>query len=133
MPDFRGEGELPSMAACGLAVSGVKLTCLTSLTLLARRGVVGAEGKGILRSALLALLLKVGMDDGAGGAAGGFLELLGYRRMDLTFCRVPGLRRKFLETDFGVFLRLGVVDDFVKVRGVLFREGLDGDRDNVGI
>lgn len=130
MPDFMGEGELAIMAASGLAVSGVKLTCLTILTLLARRGVVGVEGNDILMSALLALLLTVGMDDGGGG---GFLELLGYRRMDLTFCRVPGLRRKFLEMDFGVLLRLGVVDDFVKVRGVLFKAGLDGDRDKVGI
>jgi hypothetical protein len=129
MPDFMGEGELAIIAACGLAVSGVKLTCLTLLVRARPSGVVGAEGRE-LRSALLALLLKVGMED---GGAGGFLELLGYLRMDLTLLKVPGLRRKFLEADFGLFLRLGVVDDFVKPRGVPLRAGFDGDREKVGI
>ena len=129
MPDFMGEGELAIIAACGLAVSGVKLTRLILLVRAGPSGVVGAEGRD-LRSALLALLLKVGMED---GGAGGFLELLGYLRMDLTLLKVPGLRRKFLEADFGLFLRLGVVEDFVKPCGVPLGAGFDGDREKVGI
>lgn len=121
-----GEGEFAIRHSRGLAVSGVKLTCLTVLV---RRGVAGAEGKGILRSALLALLLKVGIED---AGAGGFLELPGYFRMDFTFSKAAGLRRKFLEGDLDWFLRLGVVDDFVMVRGVL-RAALDGDREKVGM
>jgi hypothetical protein len=130
MPDFTGDGELELARASGLAVSGVKLTRLTLLTRARPSGVVGAEGKHVLRSGLLALLLRTGIED---GGAGGFLELLGYLRIDLTRSKVPGLRRKFLEADLGLLLRFGLVKDFVMFRGVLARAGFDGDRDQAGI
>jgi hypothetical protein len=126
MPDFIGEGELAIIDACGLAVSGVKLTRLTLFVRARASGLVGAEGSGLLRSALLALLLKVGIDD---GGAGGFLELLGYLRIDLKRSSLLGLRRKFFGEDLGLLLRLGVVADLVMLCGVLTRVAFDGDRD----
>lgn len=121
---------MATIVACGLAVSGVKLTRLTLLVRERLCGVLGPETSDDLRSTLLVLLLKVGIEDEGTGA---FLELLGYLRIDLTRSNLLGVRRKFLEADLGMLLRLGVVADFVRPRGVLGRAGFDGDRDKVGI
>lgn len=90
---------------------------------------MGIEGRGRLSSALLALLLNIGIKDGGAGA---FLELLGYLRIDLTRSSRPGLRRKFLEADLDLLLRLGVVADFVMLRGVPTRGGFEGNRNEAG-
>ena len=130
MPDFIGNGEFWTLAICFWTVSGVKSTCLAAIER-SRLGVVGTEGSALSRSGLVGLLVRVGIEDGV--ALGFFMLELGYLRINLTRSSFPGLRKKLLGSDFGRLLRLLVVADFVKPRGVPPRVGFDGDLDTVRI
>ena len=119
------------MVACLLTVSGVKLTHFAVFEVPVPRGVVGTEGSALSRFGLLGLLDNVGIEL---GIAFGFFALeLGYRRMDLTRSNLLGQRRKLFGSVRGALPRLFVVADFVKVFGVEFKLGLDGDRAKAGI
>jgi hypothetical protein len=114
MPDLIGDGEFCTVADCLLTLSSVKLTCLTLFERSRPVGVLGIVGSAFSRFGLLGLLVKEGM-------AEGFFELkLGCLRIDLTRSNFPGLRRNPFESDFGMLLRLFVVEDLGSVRGVPF-------------
>lgn len=80
-----------------------------------RRGMEGVEGRAFSRLGLLALLVNAGIKD---AVAAGFFELLGYRRIDLTRANFPELAKRLWEADLGRLVRVFVVADFVKLRGV---------------
>jgi hypothetical protein len=131
IPDFIGEGEFSIVTVCLLIVSGVKLTCFAVFEVPFPSGVVGIEGSNLLRLDLLGLLANVGIEL---CLAFDFFALeLGYRRMDLTRSNLLGLCKKLFGSDLGTLARLFVVADFVKILGMTFKLGLDGDRDKVGI
>jgi hypothetical protein len=118
-------------AACLLIVSGAKSTCFAVFEVPFSPGVVGIGGSDLSRLGLLGLLDNEGIE--VGFALGFFALELGYRRMDLTRSNLLGLCKKLLGSDFGALARLLIVVDFVKVLGITFKLGLDGDRDRVGI
>jgi len=136
MPDFIGDGECCVVAEFLLTVSGVKFTCLTILPTSAP-GVEGIEGSGFSRLGRVGLLVKEGIEDGfVTGFVTDFLALkLGCRRIDLTRSNLPGLPIELRGSDLTMLLKLLVIADLVKPRGVPATDkfGLDGDFDRVGI
>ena len=131
IPDFIADGELWTVTECLLTVSGVKLTCFAVFEIPSLLGVAGAEGSALSRLGLLALLESVAIE--AGPAYGFFVLELGYRRIDLTRSNLIGLWKKLLGSVVWAPFRVFMVADFVKVLGVAFELGFDGDRDKVGI
>jgi hypothetical protein len=119
------------MLTCLLRASGVKLTCFVTFGVLMPPAVVGTEGSALSRFGLLGVLDNVGIEV---GIAFGFFALeLGYRRMVLTRSNLLGLCKKLFGSIVGAIPRLFVVADFVRVFGVAFKLGLQGDLDKVGI
>jgi hypothetical protein len=130
IPDLNGEGEALIATTCLSTVSGVKFTPLRFLGPPTVPGVVGREGSGLLRFGLLELLDNVGIEE---GASFDFFKRPGYLRIDLTRSNFPGLRKKLLDSDLGILLKLFAVVNLARPRGVALRFGFDGDLDNVGI